>query len=459
MFEVKFTTFSKRENSTKRPDTWAATLNCKMLEPSTVTTPRLEIVNVANVHTYTYAYIAAFSRYYFVKEWTNDGVKWIADLVVDVLASYKTEIGNSTQYVLRAASTISPKVIDTYYKATLNAEYKSSRGTVSFVKVDTTTGCYLVHNMGLFNSSVGTPENYLIFSKSEYEKLIKLLVLDQSLPLLSADYLARLIEVKWFPFNYDQLPAVMFPASTVSLNNILPQDVLTCKRITGNGLIYGLGSIDIPRPSWDSPNRLWARGAPFAEYAFSWFPFGIIELDSGKIAADSGSSIGMFLTIDARTGSAKLELQVGSGYMAADVALMAANEAVHASATNGNAILSAGAGLASAALGAYTGQYALAAGGIASAIGSIEGMRKGIHTVKGNTSSRATITAEPQIFATFYEPTADNHEEKGYPVCQTLTVNTLNGFIMCAEPDIELSCTEAERLKVGAYLTGGFYYE
>lgn len=462
MFEVKFANISKKENSTKRPTTWGATLQCKLLEPSTLTAPRLELVGIANAQTYTYAYIPTFGRYYFIKEWTADGVKWIADLSVDVLASYRNEIGFSTQYVLRAADTISPEVIDTKYQATTNAEYMSTTGSFSFAELDTTNGCYLVHNMGLFNSGVGQPENYLIFSPSEYQKLLKLLVLDQSIPLLSADYLSRLIEVKWLPLSYTGLSAIMFPAAVVSLANVLPQDTLDCKRITGNGILTGIGSITVPRPSWYDANRRWALGSPYAEYALSWFPFGLIELDGAKIAAAStgtGTSIGLVMSIDARTGSAKLDMQLASGFLGSDLALMAANEAVHASATNGNAILSAGAGLATAALGAYTGQYALAAGGIASAIGSIEGMRKGIHTVKGNTSSRVAIETTPKLFATFFEPTADNHEEYGYPVCKKLMLSTLSGFIMCAEPDIELSCTEAERAKVGQYLTGGFYYE
>lgn len=459
MFDVVFYSFAKRENSTKTPAGAGTTYQCKLLAPSSITDPVIELSGVANPASFTYASIPSFSRSYFIKDWQSSGPLWICYLTVDVLASYKTEIGSSSQYVLRAASDISPNAIDTFYKATMETEYLTSLGTVNFTEFDTQDGVYMIHSIGLFDTGVGDTENYLLFNKAEYKKFLKAVTIDQAASILGHDYLSRLIEVKWLPLKYTALSQIMFPDRNAEMDFLTtPTGGLACKAIEGSGIVFGQALITIPRPSWYSADRHWCLGAPYAEYTLSWYPFGLIELDSAKIAASSGT-ITMWFYIDTRTGNSKLQINSAGGYLGTDIALMAANEAVHAASTNGGAYLSAGAGIATAAIGAYTGQYAMAAGGITAAIGSIESMRKGIHTVKGNVGSRVAIEDKPALYVNYFKPTDDNHAEYGYPLCEIRQISTLSGFVLCAEGDIELSCTDAERSKVMGYLTGGFYYE
>ena len=48
----------------------------------------------------------------------------------------------------------------------------------------------------------------------------------------------------------------------------------------------------------------------------------------------------------------------------------------------------------------------------------------------------------------------------GYPLCKTVQINTLSGFVLCQNADdLVVSCTPAERQALLAFMEAGFYYE
>lgn len=48
----------------------------------------------------------------------------------------------------------------------------------------------------------------------------------------------------------------------------------------------------------------------------------------------------------------------------------------------------------------------------------------------------------------------------GYPLCKTVQINTLSGFVLCQNADdLIVSCTPAERQALLAFMEAGFYYE
>ena len=115
-FTVNFYNFSKRENSTKRPAGNGNQFSCNIKMPSGVLNPVIELSTTTNMTQYNYCKIAHFQdRYYFVSDWVSDHGLWIAHLKVDVLATYKTDILASTQYVLRSASKSNLTIPDAIY--------------------------------------------------------------------------------------------------------------------------------------------------------------------------------------------------------------------------------------------------------------------------------------------------------------------------------------------------------
>ena len=118
---VTFYNFSKRRNSTKRPS-GGTSYTCLLKEDTSTARPSIAIKwngSSSAPAGFNYCYIPDFGRYYWVNSWTYSERQWIAACSVDVLATYKTEIGGSSKYVLRAASDYDPEVIDTLYTPNL----------------------------------------------------------------------------------------------------------------------------------------------------------------------------------------------------------------------------------------------------------------------------------------------------------------------------------------------------
>lgn len=99
--QVTFYNFSKRNRSTALPSSAGTTFTCQLKEGTSVVSPIL-LIQTANVSGYNYAYIAAFSRYYFISDVKSINNIWEVALTEDVLASFKTEIGSTYANILYA---------------------------------------------------------------------------------------------------------------------------------------------------------------------------------------------------------------------------------------------------------------------------------------------------------------------------------------------------------------------
>ena len=123
---VTFYKNDKKVNSTALPQaipgTFATTLELKditnFFTPTLILTTSLfhdSGGNEINPLDYNYVYIYDFKRYYFVRSWTWILGRWECSCEVDVLTSFRTEIGNCSAYVLRSASQYDAMIIDTKY--------------------------------------------------------------------------------------------------------------------------------------------------------------------------------------------------------------------------------------------------------------------------------------------------------------------------------------------------------
>ena len=104
--KVRFFTFSKKYNSTARPSTGYSEYECVIKSSSDVITPTIElqIGLSANPSSFNYCYIPDYNRYYWVKDWTFYNHLWVATLNVDVLATWKPYIVNTSMFVYRASN-------------------------------------------------------------------------------------------------------------------------------------------------------------------------------------------------------------------------------------------------------------------------------------------------------------------------------------------------------------------
>ena len=65
-----------------------------------------------NINEYNYVYIDTLDRYYWIKDWVRNNGLWYGYCAEDVLASFRSDILNTTQYVLRSSTTYDNSIID-----------------------------------------------------------------------------------------------------------------------------------------------------------------------------------------------------------------------------------------------------------------------------------------------------------------------------------------------------------
>ena len=106
--------FHKQPNSTFRPTQLvpahpSRTFDCIMWDGVSFLAPVVELALFSGSGTFdnpaalgmTYAYIPSFERYYWVLDWRLSEGRWIATMQVDVLASFKEDIGNASLFADR----------------------------------------------------------------------------------------------------------------------------------------------------------------------------------------------------------------------------------------------------------------------------------------------------------------------------------------------------------------------
>lgn len=101
------------------------------VEPTPPTPPEPP-TPVNKIYLFNYCYVEDFGRWYFIRNVTYELGTWQFDLEIDVLATYKSAIGSSTQYVLRSASEFDGDIIDSAYptKADLKVRTVTANKTI-----------------------------------------------------------------------------------------------------------------------------------------------------------------------------------------------------------------------------------------------------------------------------------------------------------------------------------------
>ena len=112
--------FNKRPNSTAQPLPTAGKAftvqikdECSFITPVLRFTPDNLVSGVFSPVAYNYVQIAYWQRFYYITDWQYINGSWEATLSVDVLASFKAEIGSTSAYVVRAAGASDGSIIDT----------------------------------------------------------------------------------------------------------------------------------------------------------------------------------------------------------------------------------------------------------------------------------------------------------------------------------------------------------
>ena len=518
--------------------------------------------HIKNPMKFVYCRITDFDRYYFIRSWSWILGRWECVLEVDVLASFKTEIGNTSMYVLRSASQCDPDIVDTKYPVKAvgaDTSYQSQTyGSVynvwntNIYGNDVTAGFFRVSIVNNDSSAIGAVSHYAISGSVMAELMNKLYSspswanitdanISTDLQKMLLNPMQYITSVIWIPTGFNttgQTPIHTIPYGWWSLT--LTGDVY---RITTGTMAKSVTeSISVAHhPQYDS-NKHWLQLSPYTTAALYFTPFGFIPIDTSKIY--DATHIDLEVRVDIITGKGTLILSShktvggtttygGTFYTTTaqvGVPMTIAQMAVDMSALGQASTWVGAAGIALAAGGLQDGlkdltnglisgvrdiftndqgksRFRSAAGNPQTVSGRIaigleraastdmqsviqSGLQKGLDSVgsgasllsslkeiagdigsaalacagtcssSGSSGGFAALSEMLYIQWYFQKIVDQDPTHYGYPLCKTVQINTLSGFVLCQNADdLSVSCTPAERQAILAFMEAGFYYE
>ena len=198
------------------------------------------------------------------------------------------------------------------------------------------------------------------------------------------------------------------------------------------------------------------NGSPYSQYSLFIPPFGRVDLDGSMIMSSSTVTANIYL--DKCQGNGTLEIKAGNTVICRVGGKIGMPVQLSQVIAPGFGLMSGLSAVAGAATSALTGNWGGLASGIASGISdAVKSMIPSVNTV-GAVGSCDALSGTPALQMTCAEIVDDDLTSRGRPLCQIRQISSLSGFIMCADVEVNIGCTEAEHQQIKAYMERGFFY-
>lgn len=463
-----FYQFAKRTNSTKRPS-GGQEFGIDLKAPCNIIDPEIKIATQSDPTGYNYCYLPTFSRYYWVKNWTYSDGLWNASLTVDTLASYRDQIGYSTEYVVRSSAKYNGTISDGLYPATAEVRSVTSAFQGGFSET-ISGGFFVIGFIAKAANSIGAI-TYVVMTPGNARKLSAKLLTDVSyLSIDNAEISDSLTKVLFNPYQYI-VSCNYFPFDVTKLTAHLPLvssvdvgwwsiDVPCWILGADNNNLTKSVSVGIPKHPQAASRGGYCNASPYTDYTIFLQPFGVIPLDASKLWG--ANTLSIQYVVDLFTGDSILRILTNTNQLVYEttaklgVSIQLSNIAFDIPSGSGGLLQT---GIAAA----FGGLQAAFSGGSISDVGN--GILNAAQATnadvasKGATGSTIAFDTVPYIVARFKILVDDNNEHHGRPLCQRVQLFSIPGFIMVDDPDIALTATAAEIDSVKSYMKNGFFLE
>lgn len=481
-FNVTFYSFSKRENSTYRPTGTGETYNCVLKENSSIANPEIILdMGTEDTPTWNYAYIAEFSRYYYVSDWTwIQNRLWSASLSTDLLATFRDDIGASEMYVLRSSAASDGNIVDDYYPCKITCQTEELIGTSPWIsklntdELDLSKGVFVIGYVTSHQPNDSSMYGSVVYSAMKQDGLRSLVdallgnlqlldpdftSADASLPLQKSliDPLSYIKSCIWMPVLYDGLPGVELDAL-----HIWDWTVECSHKIIRNDPPYRayVRDFNITKHPLTLTRGNYLNTSPYTRINLDFPPFGNIELDTSLTA--NATQVNTNITFDMITGQAKLRILING--VCTDIQDAMVGVPIQLSQVMKD-YLGAAQSAVNGLLGIATGALAGGVGGISGAISSgVNGIANGVRAMQPRNSSISGngsfshLRYRPRLYHQFMIPVDEDNEHCGRPLCQIRRVSSLPGYLLIKDAEIDINGFTGEAEAVRAYLESGFFY-
>lgn len=468
-YTIKLGAFAKLENSTARPasSSWAE-YSVVLKEGSDYTDPVLHIAADFSV-IYGCNYAVFLNRYYWITNIRAERSGYcIVSMHCDVLATYKSAIGNSNLYILRASAAYDGTVKDTFYPMIASARYNTQEEDPNTLPLDYSSGYYLINIAGTQTANGTliqlTPANYKALIASLYSQIDGFQledVINNVVKRFGGNPQALLTSVMWFPFSF------------VSPTN--EDDVYIGSwdsGVSGNVLVNPMKFMS--RLTWPiirHPDAA-TRGAflnlqPYINYTLFLPGAGAVSLDTTKMIG--AANIFVTRLLDGFTGQIKYVVSCGAGANPTTQDPVLANVTgqygvpirVKGSDNTGAVIagaLSTAGGIAAAIA---TGGAALPIIGASTAgIGTIDTAISGAAFSSDTGGGIVNIYQQPvRLNTAYYSIAAEDNAQHGRPLMAVRKPSAIPGYIKVYDGFVEISGPLPEQQEIKRHLESGFFYE
>lgn len=481
--------FSKKTNSTKIPTASPDVIDIVIKEDSNL----LEPIFILKTGSLSYNYVQWEGRYYYVTDITLSLNQWYElHCKVDVLASWKSNILASTQYVLRSASRKNGEISDSLYPvnttrsfATLMAKSPITReDTVVFPLPDISYSTYCVGIINKNTDGATGSVTYYLMNSTGMRHLIHVLMnnlnyLDVdsqeiSDSLLKAFYepFKYIVSCVALPFNFNKYGDFMHPkVETIPFGYwsfAMPENSCRALGVSPSDLtecFFDISSISHPQHSRGS----YLDCEPYTSIKLYAQPFGAIDIDATKISGLN--RLNVYYNTDMTTGMCELSVWAHDNTTPIAIlnktfiATLKSNIGVQMPISSlGSSLFDSigrGIGIATGdsswANAIQTSGQMIAGAFSAVGLGSIFG--KNEPSTIGGGGEFSTYSKDPYVYVTYNHVVDDDNADNGRPLCEDVTLSTLSGYTVCMHGDIAVPCTKTELDEIGQFLTGGFFIE
>ena len=463
-----FYKFKKRTNSTERPDESAIlhTLNVTLKDGCSIINPTLEIREAAtfgNAVSVNYCYIAKFNRYYYVTNIHYERGIWYVSLNVDVLASYRDEIGADNRYILRSSAEHDGTIVDMMYPTKVKSTYAMDSKTIW--KKDISDGLFVVTTLSVTGEGVGAAKIWG-FTATQFNRFLEVLFGDSGIDLgtivVSSSIINKLVNpgnyitrCVWYPFSIEDISQKTLQENLFVGDSGIPD--VPCYALNSK-LWDWTGSVSLSGNMHPKSSRgVYMNRAPFTKYTLFVPPFGVVPFD---LVGSEYAFASITISVDLFTGAAILDVLDGDGVprvltasVGVDVPLAQINSEVLEK--TGTLATQIGTAVGSALTGNVAGTISGGLGAIGTAWSAWENITA-IGSIGGNLNS---YRKKAYIHALYMDVVDENVNNCGRPLCAKRTISGIPGYIQCGDGYTRISGTAEEYDQVNRIMKEGFYYD
>ena len=480
----------KDKNSTMRPSGTGNPYMVELKDSCSVTDPVLAFNFGPNDYPsgFNYLNIPIFeNRCYWITNWQYSRGLWHATCHVDALASWRADIGNSEQYIVRSAYDFDGTVVDNLYPTVSRYATEKTSPTGDLVdgklfQSNLLQGSYVLGVVSRGVNGFGSVA-YYVLDNAAFTSLRRQLLnntdylnidteeVSENLSKALFNPMQYIVSCKWFPFEIPVQPA--FATSTIYIG-WWALDIDSSAYVVTNGYDRTKFNVSFALPGHPQIDRgVYTNATPYTKRTVYFPPFGDVDVPSSLLL--SSSTFSLSVTVDLYSGVGFLYTYAGGKVVETRQAVVAVDiplaqitaspisslgEIVGAGTNFFNGIFS---GIANWASKAESGQgggtvpEALndASLGVADAITADRTKMAMI----GKTGNVSVYDIAPYMLSVFVYIADQDVEHRGRPLMQRRQVSTLPGYQVCDRPHIECHATASEISEIESAMASGFFWE